>query len=66
MSQVPYRIMILITNPKPAAKASLMFVGDKVPMHYLFHGMGTASSEMMDILGLDRQYCGISVAQPLP
>ncbi len=52
MSQVPYRIMILITNPKPAAKASLMFVGDKVPMHYLFHGMGTASSEMMDILGL--------------
>ncbi len=52
MSKMPYRIMILITNPKPCEKASKMLLADNVPMHYLFHGMGTASSEMMDILGL--------------
>ncbi|MBQ8624233.1 MAG: hypothetical protein IJ424_07700 [Oscillospiraceae bacterium] len=61
MSKMPYRIMILITNPKPCEKASKMLLEDDVPMHFLFHGMGTASSEMMDILGLGSAEKGVLI-----
>ncbi|MDE7061023.1 MAG: hypothetical protein K2O71_05450 [Lachnospiraceae bacterium] len=48
----PFRILVLITNPKLAKKAAKLFTDGAIPMHYKLHVMGTASSEMMDILGL--------------
>lgn len=47
-----FRILILITNPKLAKKAAKLFADGAIPMHYSLNAMGTASSEMMDILGL--------------
>lgn len=47
-----FRILVLITNPKLAKKATKLFSDGAIPMHYKLHAMGTASSEMMDILGL--------------
>lgn len=46
------RILFLITTPKMATKAAAMFDEDSVPIHYRMGAMGTASSEVMDILGL--------------
>lgn len=46
------RLLMLITNTKFADKASKMFSKTDMPMHYKMHAVGTASSEMMDILGL--------------
>lgn len=46
------RLLMLITHPKFSDKASKMFTKSGVPMHYKFNAVGTASSEMMDILGL--------------
>ncbi len=48
----PFRILVLITTPKLAKKATKLFTDGAIPMHYKLHVMGTASSEMMDILGL--------------
>lgn len=47
-----FRILILITNPKLAKKAAKLFADGAIPMHYNLNAMGTASNEMMDILGL--------------
>ena len=47
-----FRILMLITNPQLAKKAAKLFADGAMPMHYKLHAMGTASSEMMDILGL--------------
>ena len=47
-----FRMLILITNPKPAERAAEMFRIGAVPTHYRLMARGTASSEMMDILGL--------------
>ncbi|MDE7297781.1 MAG: hypothetical protein K2N94_02985 [Lachnospiraceae bacterium] len=47
-----FRILILITNPKLAKKATKLFGDGAVPMHYNLNALGTAPNEMMDILGL--------------
>lgn len=46
------RLMMLITHKDFADKASKMFTKSEMAMHYKFNAKGTASSEMMDILGL--------------
>jgi hypothetical protein len=46
------RLLLLITHSKFADKASKMFSKTEMPMHYKMNAVGTASSEMMDILGL--------------
>jgi len=46
------RALFLITSPKSAEKGSELFLKNSVPIHYKLHALGTASSEMMDILGL--------------
>ena len=46
------RALFLITNPKSADKGSEIFLKNSIPIHYKLHALGTASSEMMDILGL--------------
>lgn len=49
----PFRLLMLITAPKLAEKAAALFERGQVPMQYQFYGRGTASREMMDMLGLD-------------
>ena len=51
--KVSYRILFLIATPKLVKKAVDLFNQEDVPMQYLFHAQGTASSEVMDMLGLD-------------
>lgn len=46
------RMLILITTPKMAAKARELFSGANFTFLYQTHANGTASSEVMDILGL--------------
>lgn len=46
------RILVLITSPKLAEKATKMFHNAAIPIHYALSAVGTASSDMMDILGL--------------
>lgn len=48
-----YRMLFLIATPKLAKKAVDLFNQEDVPVQYLFHAQGTASSEVMDMLGLD-------------
>ncbi len=46
------RLLVLITNPKLAQKADKMFQREDLPVHYRLHAEGTASSEIMNTLGL--------------
>ena len=46
------RAVVLITTPKLANKAAEMFRKGAVPVQYKCNAVGTASSEMMDVLGL--------------
>lgn len=46
------RVLCLITSPKMGTKAAQLFDESSVPIHYRVGAMGTASSEVMDILGL--------------
>lgn len=50
--KLPFRTLFLITTPKLADKAAELFHRDKLPVHYRLAARGTASSEMMDLLGL--------------
>ena len=46
------RVLLLITTPKLAQKAAALLDGCHVPLQYQFHGQGTASSEILETLGL--------------
>lgn len=46
------RVLLLITTPRLAEKASDMFAECAVPEQYQLHAFGTASSEILDVLGL--------------
>lgn len=48
-----FQMLFLIATPKLVNKAIDLFQEGKVPTQYIFHGQGTASSEIMDMLGLD-------------
>lgn len=48
-----FRILFLIATPKLTKKALDLYKQSDVPMQYIFHAQGTASSEVMDMLGLD-------------
>lgn len=50
--KMSFQLLTLITTPKLADKAAEMFKNENVPLQYLFNGEGTASSEMIDMLGL--------------
>lgn len=47
-----FRVLVLITTPKLADKAEKLFRKNHLPLEYRFNGEGTASSEIMDMLGL--------------
>ncbi len=46
------RVIAVITTPKLANKASDMFRDFSLPLQYEWHAVGTAPSEIIDILGL--------------
>ncbi len=48
-----YRMLFLVATPKLTKKAVDLFNQSDVPVQYIFHAQGTASSEVMDMLGLD-------------
>ena len=51
--KLAFRMLFLIATPKLVNKAVGMFKEGNVPTQYVFHAQGTASSEVMDMLGLD-------------
>ena len=48
-----FRMLLLIATPKLVNKAVGLFKECNVPTQYIFHAQGTATSEVMDMLGLD-------------
>lgn len=46
------QLLILITTPKSADKAAEIFTKNSFPVQYSINAQGTASSEVMDMLGL--------------
>lgn len=49
---VPLRVLFLITSPALSGKVSAIFNREAVPIRYSWTAKGTASGEMIDILGL--------------
>lgn len=47
-----FRLLFLITTPKLTKKAMDLFQEENVPLHCLFRAQGTASGEIMGMLGL--------------
>lgn len=47
-----FQLLVLITNPKLAEKATKIFRKSTLPVQYRLNAEGTASSEVMDMLGL--------------
>ena len=47
-----FRMLVLIANSKLGENATEVFLDNDIPIHYHLNGIGTASSEMVDILGL--------------
>ena len=50
--KISFRLLVLITTPKLAQLAAELFKKGDLPLQYRFHAEGTASSEIMDTLGL--------------
>lgn len=50
--KLSFQVLMLITTQKLADKAAVMFRQEHLPLQYRFNAEGTASSEIMDILGL--------------
>ena len=47
-----FRLFMLITTPKLAERAAEVFRKGAIPIQYRLNAEGTASSEIMDVLGL--------------
>lgn len=52
VKRMPMRILVLIATPKLTKKALKMYQDGVIPIQYEWNARGTASSEIMDILGL--------------
>ncbi len=61
-TNVSFRVLILITSPKLADKAAKLYRKGSVPIHYRLNGMGTATSEMLDLLGIGSSDKGILIS----
>lgn len=48
-----FQMLFLIATPKLVDKAVDLFQTENVPAQYITHSQGTASNEVMDMLGLD-------------
>ncbi len=60
--KTPSRMLFLIAPPKFTEQAATMLLQDKIPIQYKLSGMGTATSEMMDLLGLGTAEKGVLVS----
>ncbi len=49
---IAIRLLFLITTPKLADKAKAVLNNKKLPIQYMLHATGTATSDIMDTLGL--------------
>ena len=58
----PFRVLMLITSPKLADKAAKLYREGSVPIHYRLNGKGTATSEMLDFLGIGSSDKGILIS----
>ncbi len=47
-----FRLLVLITTPKLSEKATEVFAEEELPVAYRLNAQGTATSEIMDMLGL--------------
>lgn len=52
-NKLGFRMLFLITTPKLESKVAELFKAGNVPVQYHFRAQGTASSEIMNMLGLD-------------
>lgn len=50
--KLSFQLLTVITTPKLAEKTADLFKKSSLPLHYRFGAEGTASSEIMDMLGL--------------
>lgn len=50
--KIEFRMLFLVATPKLVNKAVKLFKEGELPMQYLFNAQGTATSEIMDMLGL--------------
>lgn len=50
--KLSFQLLTVITTPKLAEKTAAIFQKDALPLQYRFSAEGTASSEIMDMLGL--------------
>ena len=62
MNNSAYRLLFLIATPKLADNAADMFLKRNLPVQFRFSGEGTASSEIMDTLGLGSTDKGILIS----
>lgn len=51
-TNMSFRVLVIITTPKLSELASEFFARKKLPIHYKATAMGTAPSDILDILGL--------------
>lgn len=58
----PLRTLVLISSPKPAEKAKKIFKESHLPIVYQLRGLGTATSEMTDMMGLGGTARAVSVS----
>lgn len=57
-----FRVLMLITSPKLADKAAKLCQEGSMPINYRLNGMGTATSEMLDLLGIGSSDKGILIS----
>lgn len=50
--KVSFQLLVVITTPKLAKKTEELFKKGALPLQYRFNARGTASSDIMDMLGL--------------
>lgn len=65
--QAAFQLLVLITTPKLADRAARIFRRNSLPVQYRLNAEGTASSEIMDMLGLGSiDKCVMVSAAPKP
>ncbi len=57
-----YQLLMLIASPKLADRAAEMFLKSALPIQYRLNASGTASSEIMDTLGLGSTDKGVLIS----
>lgn len=51
-TNISFRVLVLVTTPKLSEMATNYFLRKKIPIHYKLSAVGTAPSDILDILGI--------------